>query len=79
MCSLQVFADGFDVADDLEQYENNKAELDALEVQLNNVKSAIKKIDENKYGLCEVCGKEIENDRLEANPSAKTCKEHMNS
>ncbi len=72
-------ADEFDVADDLEQYENNKAELDALEVQLNNVKSALKKIDEGKYGLCEVCGKEIENDRLEANPSAKTCKEHMNS
>jgi hypothetical protein len=41
--------------------------------------NVIKKIDENKYGLCEVCGKEIENDRLEANPSAKTCKEHMNS
>lgn len=72
-------ADEFDVADDLEQYENNKAELDALEVQLNNVKSALKKIEENKYGVCEVCGKEIENDRLEANPSAKTCKEHMNS
>lgn len=72
-------ADEFDVAEDLENFENNKAELDALEIQLNNVKVALKKMDEGKYGLCEVCGKEIENDRLEVNPSAKTCKEHMNS
>lgn len=72
-------ADEFDVAEDLENYENNKAELDALEIQLNNVKTALKKIEDGKYGLCEVCNKEIENDRLEVNPSAKTCKEHMNS
>ncbi|MCX6701882.1 MAG: TraR/DksA C4-type zinc finger protein [Candidatus Zambryskibacteria bacterium] len=71
-------ADEFDVADDLEQFENNKAELNELEIQLNNVKNAIKKIEDGKYGLCEVCGKPIELDRLEANPSAKTDKEHMN-
>src|SRR3989344_6831838 len=70
-------ADEFDVADDLEQYDNNKAELDQLETHLNDVKSALEKIVEGKYGLCEVCDKPIEEDRLEANPSAKTCKEHM--
>lgn len=71
-------ADEFDVADDLEQYENNKAELEPLETQLNNVKTALKKIDDGKYGVCEVGGEQIELDRLEANPSAKTCKLHMN-
>ena len=29
------------------------------------------------YGICENCKKEIENDRLEVNPAAKTCKECM--
>ena len=70
-------ADEFDVAEDLENFENNKAELDQLEIQLNNVKGALKKIDDGTYGLCETCGKPIEQDRLEANPSAKTDKEHM--
>lgn len=70
-------ADEFDVAEDLENFENNKAELDQLEMQLNNVKRALKKIDDGKYGICEIGGEEIETDRLEANPSATTCKKHM--
>jgi DnaK suppressor protein len=70
-------ADEFDVADDLEQFENNKAELDQLEIQSNNVKAALQKIEDGKYGICEVGGEKIEEDRLEANPSAKTCKAHM--
>lgn len=70
-------ADEFDVADDLEQFENNKAELNQLEIQLNNVKSALKKIEDGTYGICNVGGEEIEEDRLEANPSAETCKAHM--
>jgi RNA polymerase-binding transcription factor DksA len=72
-------ADEFDVADDLEQFENNKAELEQLEIQLNNVKNALKKIDDGKYGICEIGGELIELDRLDANPSAKTCKLHMNA
>jgi DnaK suppressor protein len=71
-------ADEFDVADDLEHFENNKAELEQLEIQLADVKSALEKIENGKYGLCEICNKPIEQDRLEANPSAKTCKLHMN-
>jgi len=29
------------------------------------------------YGICEVCKKKIEMDRLEVNPAARTCKERM--
>lgn len=71
-------ADEFDVADDLEQFENNKSELNQLEIQLGDVKSALEKIENGKYGICEIGGEQIEEDRLEANPSAKTCKAHMN-
>ena len=66
-----------DLADAIETYENSTAIVSQLEVQLTDVKNALKKIEEGTYGTCEVCGTEIEEDRLEAIPSAKTCKAHM--
>jgi len=33
-------------------------------------------IDSDKYGYCEVCGKEINLKRLKVNPAATTCIEH---
>ena len=72
-------ADEFDVANDLGRFENSKAELEQLEIQLSDVKSALKKIESGKYGICEICNKPIESDRLKVNPSAKTCKLHMNN
>ena len=65
------------VTGELEEQESASGEIDQLEAQLKGVNDALKKIDGGSYGKCEVCGKEIENDRLEANPSARTCKSHM--
>ena len=62
----------------MEEYQNNKAILNQLETRLNEVKSALEKIENDKYGICEVSGVPIEIDRLEANPAARTCKAHMN-
>lgn len=70
-------ADESEVADKMEEYEENTAVLKNLEIKYNEIKRALKKIDDGKYGLCEVCGKLIEEDRLKANQAAKTCKEHM--
>lgn len=67
-----------DVAENIEEYENNRGILNQLEIRLNEVKSALQKIENDKYGICEVGGEEIEEDRLEANPAATTCKLHMN-
>ena len=67
-----------DTAENIEQYDNNSAVLDQLEVRLNEVKSALEKIESGKYGTCEIGGEEIEEDRLKANPAAKTCILHMN-
>jgi RNA polymerase-binding protein DksA len=70
-------ADENEVADKFEELEENKMILDRLEPQLNEVKEALKRIQEGKYGICEVSGEKIERERLEANPTAKTCKKHM--
>jgi RNA polymerase-binding transcription factor DksA len=70
-------ADENTVADAIEGYESNKAIVTTLENRYKDIKSGLDKIKHGVYGKCQVCQKEIETDRLEANPSARTCKEHM--
>ncbi|OHA41802.1 MAG: hypothetical protein A3G59_01070 [Candidatus Taylorbacteria bacterium RIFCSPLOWO2_12_FULL_47_20] len=65
-----------DKADELEEYETNTAILKELEIRFNEVKDALKRIEEGNYGVCSICGKAIESARLEANPAATTCVEH---
>jgi len=67
------------VADAIEEYEDNAAIAGALEKRLNDVKSGLDKLKHNVYGKCQICDKDIEEDRLNANPAARTCKEHINS
>ena len=70
-------ADLNDVADRTEEYDERRATLATLEGRYNDIRRAIKKIEDGTYGICEMGGEEIEEDRLEANPAARTCKAHM--
>ncbi|MBX4195944.1 TraR/DksA C4-type zinc finger protein [Candidatus Parcubacteria bacterium] len=72
-------ADENTVADGIEEYEENNAITNALEARYKDVMSGLDKIKHGVYGKCQICQKEIEEDRLEANPAARTCKEHINS
>ena len=72
-------ADENTVADAIEGYEDNIAIVKTLEDRYKDIKSGLDKLKHGVYGTCQVCGKEIESDRLEANPSARTCKEHMDA
>ena len=69
-------ADENETADVMESLDENKSILDQLEIQLIQVESALGKIEGGTYGKCNVCGKEIPEARLEANPAALTCMEH---
>ncbi len=60
-------------ADEVEEYSNLLPVEHILEIRLENVNSALKKIQIGKYGLCEKCGKEISLERLEVSPEAKLC------
>jgi RNA polymerase-binding transcription factor DksA len=62
----------------VEEYGNNTAILKQLETQLLDVSDALTRIEEGTYGVCEVCGEQIEEGRLNANPAARTCVAHMN-
>jgi len=50
--------------------------LEQLEAEIGDLDAALRKIDDGTYGICEVCGKEIEPERLEAVPGTRTCIEH---
>lgn len=71
-------ADEGDVAESMEEMESNSAILRDLDLKYQNVMRALGKIASGNYGICEIGGERIETDRLEANPSARTCIVHMN-
>lgn len=71
-------ADENTVSDGIEEYEENSAIVNTLEARYKDIRSGLDKIKHGVFGTCQVCKKEIESDRLEANPAARTCKEHMN-
>jgi DnaK suppressor protein len=73
-----IASDSNEVADGYEAYDENAGILKELEIRLANVKKALKKIESDSYGACEVCGEGIDRERLKANPAASTCRKHMN-
>ena len=75
---MSATADSNEAADKQEEYVENRAIVDQLEIRYNNIKRALGKIEDGSYGMCEVGGHPIEEDRLLANPAARTCKVHMN-
>lgn len=74
----QDVPDEGDLADIAENYEQRSSELSVLENRLKDVNEALAKFQDGSYGKCEVCGNQIEEARLEANPSARTCEVCMN-
>ena len=69
-------ADENTVADSIEDLEEANAIVNTLETRYRDILSGLDKIKHGVYGTCQVCGKEIEIERLEANPAARTCMEH---
>lgn len=65
-----------EAADQIEELSNNVPIVEELETQLHDVQHALDRIEDGSYGICEVGGEEIPQDRLEANPAATTCIEH---
>lgn len=62
-----------DNASEVEEYSDNVALENNLEMQLRDVNDALGKIVQNAYGICENCGEDIDIERLKAYPAAKAC------
>ncbi len=60
-------------ADEVEEYERRLPIEHSLELKLTDINSALEKIEKGNYGICEKCGKEIEEERLKTIPEARFC------
>ncbi len=70
-------SDQNDMADRFEDFEAKSSMIKTLEPRLNNILKALKNLNRESFGKCEVCKKDIEITRLEVNPAARTCKQHL--
>jgi RNA polymerase-binding protein DksA len=69
----KVSMDPADDASELFEREKNLTVLNTLQISLEDVDTALGKLDAGTYGICENCGKPIGVKRLEAMPSARYC------
>lgn len=72
-------SDPNDAADLISHFEDNTAILKDLEIRFNDVSAALIRIEEGTYGTCAEGNEPIEEERLNADPAATTCKAHLNA
>jgi RNA polymerase-binding transcription factor DksA len=65
-----------DIGTETFEREKDYSLLEQIEAEIGDLDAALRKIDEGTYGFCEVCGREIDADRLEAMPGTRTCIDH---
>lgn len=70
-------ADMNERADEITDFEDRSAIEYELEERYNKVKDALARIENGTYGVCVICGQDIEAERMSANSAATTCKAHM--
>ncbi len=66
-----------EIAVRFDSFEEKQAAERSLEKRWRKVKLALEKIEKGEYGICEISGQPIEEDRLGANPAARTNKANM--
>jgi RNA polymerase-binding transcription factor DksA len=74
---MSPIAEPNEAADKIEELDERGEEVTSLSARLSDVRLALEHIETGTYGRCEVCDKAIEEERLEANPAARTCMEHL--
>ncbi len=55
--------------------EKDLSILEAIEAELADVEHALHRLDEGTYGTCEACGRPIDDERLEALPATRLCRD----
>ena len=74
---LQITAANAPVISEVKDIQTTVANMKSD--RLEKINAALQSIDEGAYGKCSVCGKEIESQRLDAEPTATTCIEHAHA
>lgn len=71
-----VEADESDRASEIENFSTRVILEAELEKRYQEIHAALDAMTEGTYGICRFCRKEIPDERLEANPAARTCMLH---
>ncbi|MBP7992407.1 MAG: TraR/DksA family transcriptional regulator [Candidatus Magasanikbacteria bacterium] len=62
-----------DNAQEVTDFLSKKPVEMALERTLRDIDSALKRLEEGKYGICKYCDKPIDENRLMARPTSSSC------
>lgn len=62
-----------DIGTDSSEMETLSLIITTVSQMLNDIDEALSKITDGTYGICEICGKEINPERLEFIPHTKLC------
>ena len=60
-------------ASEVAQFSDNLSLEGELEKALRDVESALKSVEEGKYGICKYCNQEIDERRVVARPTSSSC------
>ena len=72
-----AFDENFADSAQVQAEQNEQQTLAAsLQERLADIERALTRVEAGTYGTCEVCGKDIEEARLEAIPAATLCIDH---
>ncbi|HEY2428208.1 MAG TPA: TraR/DksA C4-type zinc finger protein [Acidimicrobiales bacterium] len=66
-----------DVGTDVADRSLDLGILEDVERELTDIDDALRRLEDGTYGQCEVCGRPIPDERLEANPTARYDVEHQ--
>ncbi len=72
---LSVFGPAGDMALELYEREKNAEIIELLEIELARVNEALQKCAAGGYGICEVCGGAIEDERLQRRVNTALCQQ----
>jgi DnaK suppressor protein len=58
---------------------DSELRLDTVQEQRRRITRALERLDAGTYGSCQVCGEQIDDERLQARPEASTCRAHADA
>lgn len=68
-----------DHATDTFEREKDRSISEGIDAKLSEIDAALERIAQGEYGVCEVCGREIGDERLEAVPATRFCRDHADT
>ena len=66
-----------DIGTETFEREKDLSIVESVKAGLEDIESALHRLDEGTYGECEICHQPIGDERLEAVPAARFCVEHQ--